>query len=387
VDPITLILIGAAAAAAAGLGVATPPLLSSARLRRARKLLTRPIISTVTGDGVAKSVYDVFQDLGANEVALEVMRHMGMIPESEDELDSVAASLEENIASFGGYESLVRSLRESIADIEGERRSGNRGRLTLVAPRGAEALLPAVATPLKALEAGEEVKALPQMGATGSTHATPKLHSSVDGALDDFVGALEGDSKEGLEQAGGDLAAIVIGGVLGSLTTGTSFWTGVTKFARRRQVKQMKTRLSSELSALSLDVFHTSADLKGEIDKNLSSIEQDARYNVEQHRREARRHKSLPKEQRSTSLLALKLLASQNARDELKAAQHDSRQLKSQIARHRRSGRHDLAGFLIYVNRSTLLRGLKAFDGRIEAIEQAGAHLRSAILEEESKEQ
>ena len=183
-------------------------------------------------------------------------------------------------------------------------------------------------------------------------------------------------------QGAGGVAAIVIGGVLGSLTTGGGFWDGVGRFVQRRRVKQMRTKLSEELAGLSLDLFHAPSDVQDRIDRNLDAYLQDCRWQVERHRREAARHRKLPKKQQSNAQLAMKLLASKDARDDLGRAQKDVRQLRGQITRHRRAGRHDLAGFLIYVNRSAMLRDLDAFDDRVEAIEEAGEQLRQAMLTE-----
>lgn len=394
-DPITLALIITGALAAAGVGAAAGPLWRQSKLRQARELVTRPIIGAGAGDGSARSVYDVFRDLGSSEYAIEVMRHMDLVPEAEADIERVAGSLADAIASFGGYEAMVDSLRETIRDLHDEAASlEGRGRLTLMAPKGQDSLLPAFERKTGALPPGEEVKQLPAHVEADDEEgeASPKgpgdpleaeaerLHATVDQALNDIFGG-KGPTGETIAKEAGGVAAIVIGGVLGSLSTG-GFWDGVRDFVQRRRVKQMRTRLSQELTGLSLDLFHAPSSVQERVDKNLDGYLQECRWQVERHRREAARHGKLPKKQRSTAQHALKLLASSDARQNLRSAEGDIRQLRGQITRHRRAGRHDLAGFLIYVNRTTLLRGVREFDPRIAAIEDAGEQLRQALLAE-----
>ncbi len=395
-DPITLaIILGVSAMAATGLGVATPPLVRHRRLRRAEELVTRPIVGAQAGDGAARSVYEVFEDLGKSEYALEVMRSMDLLPESEKDIERVAANLAEAISNFGGYEPLVTSLGETIQMMHDEGGlGGTTGRLTLVAPKQTESLLPAVGRPTSQLPEAESAPALPpssgddeEEGDNGpelrraSNPPNPTLQPTVDQALANIFNS-KSPQSELLEPGGGGLAAIVVGGVLGSLTTGGTFWDGVSRFVKRRRVKQMRTRLSQELGGLSLDVFHAQGAVKDQVDRNTEVFLQNYRWLVERHRREVARHKKLPKRQRSNTQQAMKLLATRDARRSLTAAERDVKQLKAQITKHRRSGRHDLAGFLLYVNREALLGGLNDFDARIESIEVAGYQLREAMLTE-----
>jgi hypothetical protein len=396
VDPITLaILIGAGAAAAAGATAGVFPIWRRVRLGRARELVTRPIIGAQAGSDAPRSVFDVFRDLGSTEYALEVMRHMGLIPETEAELELVAGSLSDAIASYGGYDLMIESLRETIQDLTEDQGKDPSEilsrRLTLSAPHQTEALLPSVDRPGgAALPAPEEVKRLEartrssrEGGGTGagSGGAQPHLHATVEEALDELFNSDRSPDAGTLEQGAGGVAAIVIGGVLGSLTTG-GFWDGVSRFVHRRRVKQMRSRLNQELLGLSLDLFHAPQPIGQQVERNLALVVQERRWVVERRRREVSRHRKLPAKQRSHAQIALRMLASREAQEALAGAERDTRKLLAQITRHRRSGRHDLAGFLIYVNRKDLLHGISAFDGRIKAIEEAGELLRQALLAE-----
>ena len=386
-DPITLLVLGMGALAAAGLGAAAGPLWGQVRLRRARELVTRPLVGAQAGDGAARSVHDLYFDLGSSEYAIEVLRHLDLIPETEADVERVAGSLVDAIASFGGYDAMVASLRETIKDLADEAGRSDRGRLTLMAPKGTDSLLPAFGR-ASGLSAPEELTALPPpedtAGASPSGDAPReeggRLHATVDEALRDIFGGTDGDASA-LSQGAGGVAAIVIGGVLGSLTTG-GFWDGVSKFVQRQRVKQMRSRLSQELAGLSLDLFHAPQEVQQRVERNLDGYLKDCRWEVERQRRGAARHRRLPREQRSTAQLALKLLAARNARDELSRAERDIRQLQTQVTRHRRAGRHDLAGFLMYVNRETLLRGLDELAPRLAAIEESGEQRRQALLAE-----
>ena len=386
-DPITLVLIGAGGAALASLAAAAGPVWRRVRLGRARDLVTRPIIGAGAGNAAPRSVYDVFVDLGSSEYALEVMRHMGLIPDAEEDLELVASNLGDAISSFGGYEPMVSSLKETIQEMSEEKDKDPaeilKGRLTLIAPRQTDALLPAVERP--ALPEGEEVKQLEAETATSrvaaAVDAPPRLHATVDDALAELFGAGRSPHAGVLDEGTGGLAAIVIGGVLGSLTTG-GFWDGVSRFVQRRRVKQMRSKLAQELTGLSLDLFHSPQEIHQQVERNLALIVQERRWVVERRRRELARHKKLPRKQRSTAHMALKVLASREAQQGLVGAERDIKKLTTQITRHRRGGRHDLAGFLIYVNRADMLRGLDVFDARIAAIEDAGEQLRQALLAE-----
>lgn len=399
-DPITLaILIGAGAAAAAGVTAGAVPIWRRIRIGRARELVTRPIIGAGAGATAPRSVADVFRDLGSTEYALEVMRHMGLIPETEEDLEVVTGNLTDAIASYGGYDLLIESLRETIQDLTQEKGTEPSQilsrRLTLNAPHQTEALLPAVNRPGGALPAPEEIKRLEARArssreagergaADGSSEPAAKLHATVEEALEELFGPASGrDPNAGSldEGPGGSIAAIVVGGVLGSLTTG-GFWEGVSRFVHRRRVKQMRTRLNQELSGLSLDLFHAPQPISQQVERNLELVVQERRWVVERRRREIARHRKAPARQRSAAQTALRMLASREAQEALVGAERDTRKLKAQITRHRRSGHHELAGFLIYVNRADLLRGVTAFDARIKAIEEAGEQLRLALLAE-----
>lgn len=398
-DPITLaILIGAGVAAAAGATAGAVPIWRRVRLGRARELVTRPIIGAGAGTDAPRSVADVFRDLGSTEYALEVMRHMGLIPETEEDLEVVTGNLTDAIASYGGYDLLIESLRETIQDLTQEKGADPSEilsrRLTLSAPHQTEALLPAVNRPTGALPAPEEVKQLEARARStreGGAHAAAdgsgepaKLHATVEDALEELFGpGANRDPNAGAldEGPGGSIAAIVVGGVLGSLTTG-GFWDGVSRFVHRRRVKQMRTRLNQELTGLSLDLFHAPQPIAQQVERNLELVVQERRWVVERRRREVVRHRKAPAKQRSAAQIALRMIASREAQDSLVGAERDTRKLKAQITRHRRSGHHELAGFLIYVNRADLLRGVNAFDARIKAIEEAGEQLRQALLAE-----
>lgn len=393
-DPITLVLIGAGGAAAASAAASIGPIWRRVKLRRARDLVNRPIIGAQVGSDAPRTVYDVFCDLGSSEYALEVMRHMDLLPEKEEELELAASNLTDAISSFGGYDPMVTSLTETIEEMSQEsdkdRAEILKSRLTLVAPRQTDALLPAVERPggpdTAALPEGEEIKQLEAQTASSrrsNPHGEqiPQLHATVDDALAELFGANRNPHAGVLDEGTGGLAAIVIGGVLGSLTTG-GFWEGVSRFVQRRRVKQMRSQLSQELAGLSLDVFHSAQQVHQQIEQNLELLIQERRWVVERRRRELARHKKLPRKERSTVQLALKTLASDDAREALIGAERDIKKLTAQITRHRRSGRHDLAGFLIYVNRLDMLRGLEVFDARVRSIEEAGEQLRQALLTE-----
>lgn len=390
-DPITLILIGTGGAAAAGVAAAVGPLWRHLKQRKARELVQRPVIGAQAGSDAPRSIYDVYRDLGADGFALEVMRHMHLIPEGEEDLEAVASHLSDAISSFGGYDSMVASLHETIEElVEDRAKDGDRGRrLTLTAPHQTESLLPSVARP-SGLPPGEEVKQLeahtpgarPSVPPGAPESQSPRLHATVDEALAELFGQGRSPHAGSLEDGSGSIAAIVIGGVLGSLTTGGNFWDGVSRFVHRRRVKQMRSRLNEQLAGLSLDLFHAPPEISQQVEHNLELIVQQKRWNVEQHRREIVRYRKLPRKQQRTSELALKMLAAEEAREALNQAEREVKKLNTQITRHRRSGKHALAGFLIYVNRKDLLHGVDFFDARMVAIEEAGDQLRQALLAE-----
>jgi hypothetical protein len=400
VDPITILLIGTGGAAVAGIAAVAGPLVRHLRLRRARELITRPVVGATGGGDAPRSVYDVFRDLGSSEYAIEVMRHMDLIPETEEDLEVVASSLTDAVSSFGGYALLVASLRETIQELSSESDDGHaeilERRLTLTAPRVTDALLPAVGRPSggAALTEGAEVKRLPADAGPSSTGGSsvpsrssrppdePRLHATVDEALAELFGDGRSPHAGTLEDGAGGIAAVVVGGVLGSLTQGGGFWEGVSRYVHKRRVKQMRGRLAAELTGLSLDLFHAPAEIGMRVDHNLQAFVQQQRWTVERRRRDTARHRKLPRQQRSTSQMALKLLAAQRARQGLAEAERDVKRLAAQITRHRRAGRHDLAGFLIYVNRADMLRGIDTFGPRVRAIEEAAEQLRRALLAE-----
>jgi hypothetical protein len=391
VDPITLILIGTSGAAAAGVAAAVGPLWRQWRQRKARELVQRPIIGAQAGSDAPRSVYDVFQDLGSDDFALEVMRHMRLIPDREEDLETVASNLSDAIGSFGGYTELISSLRETIEEMAEEREKGEsrKSRLTLVAPKQTESLLPAVNRPeglpptpeIQQLEARINSARRGVFTAEGSDDE-PHLHATVDEALAALFGAGRSPQAGSLQDGSGSIAAIVIGGVLGSLTAGGNFWDGVSRFVHKRRVKQMRSKLNEQLAGLSLDLFHAPQEIAQQVEHNLSLIIQHKRWTVERQRREISKYRKLPRKQRRPTDQALKLLSIEEARESLAQAEREVRKLQTQITRHRRSGKHALAGFLIYVNRKDMLHGVEFFDARIRAIEEAGEQLREALLAE-----
>ena len=383
-DPITLLIIGTGGAAAAGVAAAAGPLWNHVKLRRARELLTRPIIGGLEDGGEPKSVADVFRDLGSNGYALEVLRHLDLVPEREQDLEMVATNLSDAVASYGGYDQFVSILRGTIQELSHERDQDHaeilERRLTLSAPRQTDSLLPAVNRPSGQLEPGEEVKQLPQQASGGEVEQ--HLHATVDEAMASIFGEGRSPHAGSLDEGVGGLAAIVVGGVVGSLTSGSGFWEGVSRFVHQRRIKQMRSKLNTELAGLSLDLFHAPPAATAQVERNLASLVQEKRWTVERRRRELARHRGLPRKQRSSSQFALQLLASQDAWTSLTSAERDAKKLMAQITRHRRSGRHDLAGFLIYVNRKDLFKGVDLFEQRIQAIEAAGELLRQSLLAE-----
>jgi predicted transcriptional regulator len=392
VDPVTLILIAAGGVAASGVLAAAGPLWRHWRQRVARELLQRPVIGARAGSDAPRSVYDVYRDLGSDEFAIEVMDHLHVIPEKEEDLEAAAVNLGDAISSFGGYETMIGSLRETIEEMADEQGRGVRReigvRLTLNTPYKVDSLLPSVDRP-RSLPPGEEIKQLEARTAS-SRAAQPTgeardgasgLHATVDEALAQLFGS-RSPHAGALQDGSGGLAAIVIGGVLGSLTTGGNFWDGVSRFVHRRRVKQMRSKLNDQLSGLSLDHFHAAHDVARQVEQNLALVTQNKRWELERRRRELKKYRAIPRRKRSTAQLALKQLALEEAREVMVQTERDVKKLKAQITRHRRSGRHDLAGFLIYVNRADLLHGVGFFDERIHAIEDAGEQLRQALLAE-----
>jgi hypothetical protein len=293
VDPITLIIIGAGGVTAAGLAAAVGPIWHQLNIRKARDLVNRPVIGADASGSGPRSVYDIFCDLGANEYAVDVMRHMDLIPEREQDLESTTNNLRDAIDSFGGYGLLISSLRETISELTDDNNEAHttilNRRITLMAPRQTDALLPAVGRPSQ-LTSGEEIKQLAEKAGAPALDGSPdhssgppgapkepRIHATVDEALADLFGSSRSPHAGSLEEGAGGVAAIVIGGVLGSLTTGGSFWDSVSRFVHKRRIKQMRSRLNNELAGLSLDLFHAPTQITAQVDRNLELLVQEKR--------------------------------------------------------------------------------------------------------------
>jgi hypothetical protein len=112
-DPITLIAVvvgvvaaGGGAAVAARRGV---------RRRGLREAVTAPI---PCGQDEPVSLFDLFWDLGANELSLAILDHQELLLEGSHDLPAVVDRLPAQVAAHGGYRSFVRENLEAIRELD-----------------------------------------------------------------------------------------------------------------------------------------------------------------------------------------------------------------------------------------------------------------------------
>lgn len=120
-DPISLIALAVGAAAAGG-GAALAAR-RGARRRAMREAVGAPI---PCGADEPVSLFDVFWDLGASEMALAILAHQDLLLERADELAALVNRLPEQVSAHGGYRAFVRENLEAIRELDAARPPGAR---------------------------------------------------------------------------------------------------------------------------------------------------------------------------------------------------------------------------------------------------------------------
>jgi hypothetical protein len=135
-DAITLIIILLSVLAGGGAGGAAWALAH----QQQRRALDEGLKSERPHGGRYVSLFDVFWDLGASDVALEMMRHNNLLPTGGDDVDRAHRELEEVVDSFDGYAEFIEASLEAIREFYEARRTDSRRQIPTLETRGRKLL-------------------------------------------------------------------------------------------------------------------------------------------------------------------------------------------------------------------------------------------------------
>ncbi len=337
-DPVTLAVLAAVAVAAATGGTVAA---RRARQRTQREAMRAAIRAPVPiGNESPISLFDVFWDLGASDLALTMMAHRGVLLERAEDKANLIHTLGEDVVRSGGRAAYVAEQLEAIEEVFRKQRSA-----------GTRALPPALAAPQR--------KMLPAAGSDPVDYAsvTPVGLAKRDawrsgggvGPLDGGdAGEIDVDAELGTD--GQALLRVLFGG--GSMFAEARRW-----FAMR-QARTLRDQLDQALTKLHGDfvanVRHDAAAL-GNLHDSGRRWEAEITRLEALHQNEAGRDPSwavcaevLIEE---SILLARALAVQAHANVQHTLARIDELAATNQVA---------MAGYLVYVNRYAFFAGRTA---------------------------
>jgi len=355
-DPITIALIAAGAAAGSGGVVAW---VSARRRRHAQEAMRQAVRTTIPcGTQAPVSLLDLFWDLGSSDFALEILAHRDLLLDAPDQLPALMTELPARIAEAGSYRALVDEILEAIEEFQ---RQG--------ASRRA---IPALAAPT--------IKALPAAGETG---ALAVVHTTA--ASRDWEAWRTGRTAGALGEGTGqdvDVDQVLdagIGSMLSSLFEG-SISQEFRRWSAQREAKKARAELDRALESL----HSVYASLVANDPRTLEFLhDASRRWDAERNRIEALRA-AAPFAERSWAMCADALLEASSALalQMAQAAQANVSDTLARIDGLAAAGNRAMAGYLVYVNRYALLVGrMELCEAQVRAIEGASDRLRAKLGE------
>lgn len=363
-DPVMVLVLMLFALFTGGAGHAAWTQAQTQRVARLREAL---LASCPDQDGEL-SVFDLFWDLGASELALEIMASRGMLPAEREALPAVFERLREGVREHGGYARFVQDMIETLDELEARPSvSGAQRRALPTLANSARKLLPAPEGHQPDAQ-GPSQNHLLGLGLSERIQARDAQWTGVYGlGLSAAPGAIDADALGRLDPAQ----------LLGELVRGS--WRGaVAQLKKSRALKAKRAELDEGLRALYLHVAREAAQDARFFDPLYDAArrwERDAwrLWWMIEARRWAARPFAFTADvlMREAYLLALAL--SQHARA-------NADEVLDTISRRARRGEEEMAGYVIYLNRYAFFAGRgDAHAPHVRKIEFATARLKEAL--------
>lgn len=355
-DPITLGIVAIVALA----GGATTAAVVASRRRSRRQAMHEAVRAPVPcGPHPPVSLFDIFWDLGASDMALAMLAHRGLLLDDPEQRTGLVQTLGEEIVRAGGRTEYVAEQIEAIEEVYQEHM------------RGGPRKLPALSAPAR--------KMLPAAGQTGSSTALATYAGHVPGGVSDRdawrTGSRSGPLSSGTADI--DIDAAVgsdIKELLSSLFSGGSIVEGAKRWFRMRDARRLRDALDQALTRLhGVYVAHGRDDLQ----TRTNLLDSARRWEAEVTRVDAlkaeRRY-----EGESWALCADVLLeeAKTLATNLAGAALANVEETIHAIDGHAEKGETPMAGWLVYVNRYAFFAGRMAVcEEPVREVEAALANL------------
>lgn len=357
-DPITLGII-ALVALAGGAGTAA---VVASRRRSRRQAMHEAVRAPVPcGPHPPVSLFDIFWDLGASDMALAMLAHRGLLLDDPEQRAGLVQTLGEEIVRAGGRAEYVAEQLEAIEEVYQDHM------------RGGPRKLPALSAPAR--------KMLPAAGQTGAaTTALATYASHVPGGVSDRDAWRTGSRSGPLESgatADIDIDAAVgsdIKQLLSSLFSGGSIVEGAKRWFRMREARKLRDTLDHALTRLhGVYVAHGRNDPQ----TRTNLLDSARRWEAEVTRVDAL--KAEHRYEGETWALCADVLL-----DEAKtlathlagAALANVEETIHAIDEHAEKGETPMAGYLVYVNRYAFFAGRMAVcEDAVREVEAALANL------------
>lgn len=383
-DPVTVFIILMSVLAGGGAGGVALAAYREHRRREMRRLLG----NERTHDGRSLSLFDVFWDLGANDIALEMMRHHGLLPEGLDDGPRAHGELAALVDAYEGYGIFVEETLEVIEEFEEALRNrGDRRNIPTLKSRGRKLL------PVDGEAEGDtsiDTAALVPREFAGSGAREERLGHYVDEPLDRRVDYREmrrgnglrvhhrdGETRELIDVD--DFAGMSTGDILGGILEGR-FTETLEEWWNLRHVRSLKSDLDEAFEQL-YDFYVDEVERRSNFYDDL--FDQADRWEEEAERLEGIAQRDplagQPGELAADVLLEM---AVSTARRIAQRAEGNTRKTIERIHAFARRGDFAMAGYLVYLNRNAFFAGRSPdYGDYVRRIENLAHRLKSEVRE------
>ncbi len=362
-DPVTIAVLAALALATAAGGTVAAV---GARRRSRREAMRTAVRAPIpVGHESPVSVFDVFWDLGASDLALTMMAHRGVLLDDPEEKGKLITTLGEEIVRSGGRAAYIAEQLDAIEEVFRKQRSA-----------GARALPPALAAP--------ERKMLPAGPQQSTALATVDYASEIPGGLADRdvwrsgvqVGPLDGGGANGVDvdtELGTDVETL-----LRALFGGGSLIAEARRWLAMRQARTLRDQLDRALTRLHGDfVGHVRNDAQA-----LANLhDAGRRWEAEITRLEALRGSEARRGEAWALCADVLIEESIVLARALSVQAHDNvERTLARIDELAANGESAMAGYLVYVNRYAFFVGRTAVaESSIVDVERALGQLATEL--------
>jgi hypothetical protein len=382
-DPIVVLIITltvAAGGGASGLAVAA--------YRHRRRKAMRQLLQRKHRHGAESvSLFDVFWDLGASDLALEMMRHEELLPEQSDGERAAHERLQSLVEAHGDYPTYVRETLEVIEEFE-EVRRGAANRRTIPALESRARKLLAVDGDEGDAPSVDFDASIASERAGATSGADAHRSASAEMAFEQRVAYRESRSPSDLEVRHGsggelldvdDLDAMSIEDLIGSVFEGR-FTETLRSWWNRRTVRGLKSDLDEAFEEL-YDFYVRETERRPDFYDDLFATA--GRWDEEVDQIEALQARD-PMAEEPVRLAADVLLemAAETARSIARNAEANTRQVIEQIHAFARQGDFSMAGYLVYLNRNAFFAGRSPeYGSYVQRVENLAHRLQREVRE------